>query len=613
MTMDSEVSDFELVSVHQDGFVDKTLEENYEKIKEMIGERGELKWNTTQSIPNGPGKKPINERFTQVLGEMSGIKDFAIQNRFRDSWKKLNNSSESILTERQQEIASPLAQQRDLYYLSKRRVAEEAEHRRLYCLQAMQIAMAARSRILKDHKDGEECRDQGFTRAQTLIIVPFRNAAFDCISVMASLWRDRESGSTGPQVENWSRFMEEYNQVEAEDDQEAEFMNESRRRDARPADFKHTFRGNIDDCFRIGIKFTRKSMKLFADFYSADVIIASPLGLRLVIDGAEKNMKSGGDWDFLSSLELLILDQTEIINMQNWEHLERILAHVNRIPKKAHGCDFSRVRSAFLDGVGVKLRQSLVFSRFPFPELNALLGNEEFFANCSGAVKIVQRGADSIELLRRVASSPAAPSFFLLPMRSEKSNLVDVMAASRFNFFCGKVLPALMRLFQAGHLPDGICIFIPSYFDFCQVRARMTKGRDDGLLPDFVYLSEYCSNNEISRARSKFSNGHAKLMLVTERFHFFRRYKVRGVRHLVFYGLPDFPEYFAEWLEMVGNVRKEQVTDEEARKPRKLRPLRDGELDLEVDDVPVLVAPLDYLKLERIVGTERARLLLEMQ
>lgn len=639
---DSELSDFEPAVTASSLFhADLTLEKNDEVIKKFMQARETFTWSQVACEPLKAGKNVIKERKVQVLSAPETAKNFEdgsedskvnfpLQDRFKAAWTKCFSdrieSPENPFTEAQREILLPLLNQMDVSVLCKpENVRVEGEYRALYCLQAMQLAMTARSRILKhtqarllaaangnDEKAVE--RDQGFTRPQTLIVLPFRNAAFDCVKFMAGLWKDRNGGGAGAQIENYSRFEEEYGAPRLGDDEDPEAVSEAKSRDRRPEAFKHLFRDNVDDCFRLGIKFTRKSMKLFSDFYSADVIIASPLGLRLIIDGADKNMKAGGDWDFLSSIELLVIDQVDAILMQNWEHLERVLGHVNRIPKKPHGCDFSRVRSVFLDGNARNVRQSLVFSRFPVPELNALLSNPEFFSNCVGHWKASARGVESVDQLRALAVAKHSPAFFLLPMKSERTNPTDVMAAARFNFFCGKVIPALMRLIDAGMLPDGICIYVPSYYDFCQVKAHLKKANDDGLLPDFVHLSEYTSNADISRARAKFFNGLAKILLVSERFYFFRRYQIRGIRQLIFYGLPEFPEFFPEWIGMIGNLRKvSNESEEPARKLRKLKPVKQGELDISVEDVPTLIAPLDILKLERIIGIEKARQLLELK
>ena len=60
-----------------------------------------------------------------------------------------------------------------------------------------------------------------------------------------------------------------------------------------PASFESMFAGNIDDCFRIGVAIKKTGLNLYSQFYSSDIIIASPLGLRMII-GAEGLEKRGG-------------------------------------------------------------------------------------------------------------------------------------------------------------------------------------------------------------------------------------------------------------------------------------------------------------------------------
>ncbi|KAG8773656.1 rRNA-binding ribosome biosynthesis protein utp25 [Serendipita sp. 398] len=140
--------------------------------------------------------------------------------------------------------------------------------------------------------------------------------------------------------------------------------------------------GNIDDYFRIGMKVTRKSVKLFSDFYSSDIIVASPLGLRELIE-KERPSRSA---DYLSSIEILIIDQLDVLAMQNWNHLKLIFEHINKIPKQSHDTDFSRVKPWYLDGHAAYLRQSILLSAYETPEIRSLFNKN--LLNVSGKQRI---------------------------------------------------------------------------------------------------------------------------------------------------------------------------------------------------------------------------------
>ena len=135
------------------------------------------------------------------------------------------------------------------------------------------------------------------------------------------------------------------------------------------AEHRKLFEGDTDDCFRLGISLTRTTVNLYSDFYTADILIASPLGLRLII-GADGEKHQ--EYDFLSSIEIAIIDQAESMLMQNWEHVLHMMQHTNLQPKETRNTDFSRLQRWSIEGWSKHFRQTVLLSSFSAPEFNLL-------------------------------------------------------------------------------------------------------------------------------------------------------------------------------------------------------------------------------------------------
>ncbi|KAI0853188.1 DUF1253-domain-containing protein [Daldinia vernicosa] len=443
------------------------------------------------------------------------------------------------------------------------RTTRNAENlRRMACLHSVNHVFKTRDRVIKNNaklsKEVEnsdfEPRDQGFTRPKVLMLLPTRNSAVNMVNMICALC---EPG----QQENRKRFDESYL------DKDAKFTED------RPEDFRELFEGNDDDMFRIGVKFTRKTIKYFAQFYNSDILIASPLGLRMAI-GSEEDKKV--DFDFLSSIEVVVVDQADALLMQNWEHVEYIFEHLNLQPREAHDCDFSRVREWYLDKQAENFRQTLVLSAFNTPELVEL--HRRFGTNWAGRLRVQPEAyPGAIEELgvkaKQTFSRFEAPSIAAEP-------------DARFEYFTSAVIPALTKRARGQDL-SGTLIFVPSYLDFVRVRNYFaTSPACAGLA--FAAVSEYADVPEASRARSHFASGRHQVLLYTERAHHFRRYALRGVRRVVMYGLPDNPTFYKEIVDgYLGRSEREL----------KLEPGR--------GTVRVMFSRYDLLKLERVVGSKR--------
>ncbi|KAI0786769.1 digestive organ expansion factor [Abortiporus biennis] len=490
--------------------------------------------------------------------ESNNPSKIAILDRLKAPFEEHQSKLPKELAALQNALLSLLASQRDLY-ITRTTLETQQSLREAIALHALNHVTKKRRRVLKNNerlthasKAGtaapEDVQDQGFTRPSVLVLLPFRSFALRWLSAFTT-----HTPSPSYQVENRSRFESEYGLPAGAVDKLA-----TAEPGTYPKDHVEMFKGNMDDSFRVGIKLTRKSVKLFSEFYGCDIIFASPLGLRMSIQ-KEKNA------DFLSSIEMLIVDQVDALTMQNWEHVQFVMSHLNQLPKESHDVDFSRIKPWYLDGHAAYLRQSILISAYETPETRALFNHS--LKNVAGKVR-TERKWQPISVPEGIDQN-----FIQFECSGPKDE-----ADKRFQYFTTQLLPSVLK---SAVQSVNTVVFVPSSFDFIRLHNYFRK--TPGI--NFTVLSEYSTNQDISRARQSFFNGKKSVLLVSERFHFFRRYKLRGIRNLIFYAPPDHAQFYTEFLSypfMDDGVEPSDVT------------------------CRVLYSKYDWLKLERIAGTEGA-------
>ena len=438
----------------------------------------------------------------------------------------------------------PLASYADILLTMESRKNQDAINNVLH-LHLLNHVLTARGRIQRNNKRIKELededddradkyRDQGYTRPSVLILLPTRGSCHSIFNSMMSLLGN-------PQVESIDRFEEEYGPAAIEDDPNEDPAVKQRRKfvqGAKGKNWNELFGDdvNADDDFKVGFSMTPKvvggkgeggsvAVKMYTNFYRSDIIMASPLALKMAIE-SDNDDDEASDSDFLSSIEICVVAQAEVIYMQNWDHVQTVLDHLNRQPKKNNGTDFGRVRQYLLAGQAKHWRQTIFTSTFSDPMILSTFKRHS--TNMQGAMR----------LRRRVHVEEASLNNIMVRSRQVFQRVPCSSFANqgdeRMKYFEERVLPQMLRSKQKHTM-----IFIPSYFDFVSVRNLLLKKE-----VDFVSVTEYARVSEVTRGRARFLQGRKPLMLYTGRAHYFSRHAIKGVRHLIFFGLPEISKFY---------------------------------------------------------------------
>ncbi|ESL06960.1 hypothetical protein TRSC58_05358 [Trypanosoma rangeli SC58] len=408
----------------------------------------------------------------------------------------------------------------------------------------------------KEQEDEEEYefRDRGFGRTRIIIMLPMRNIAHRYMTTLVKLLR-----ASSEDCAKLSMFNEDFTEL-------AEAADPTFKR--RPRDYQRQFAGNIDDTFCVGVRLEPSRVRVYAHPLNSDVILCSPLGLRRRLE------RSGDVLVSLASIEVCILDEAHVLLMQNWQHVSEVLRLLNKRPKDTtHGLsDLRRVYAWALSGHSGRHRQTIMSSNLT----NAtLLATFRLGVNNSGRVLLQHR--EEAGVLAQVMV-PVRQHF----LRFDPGPALETCDDARFDFFTREVY--VTKISPLVERDVRTIVFVPSYFDFVRLRNYLIREHRDS----FAAICEYTSLPQQRKALGQFTDLERPLLLVTERFYFFKRYFVKLAEVMVFYSPPLFPAFYAS---LVGRLV--------ATSPNAF--------------ALTLFCRFDTHELQRLVGTRRMRQLLERE
>ncbi|CCW69810.1 unnamed protein product [Phytomonas sp. Hart1] len=404
-----------------------------------------------------------------------------------------------------------------------------------------------------DDNDELELRDRGFGKTRILIMLPMRNQAYRYVhTIVRILGADP---ACCPKLDN---FTSDFSEIE-------EAVDPTFKR--RPKDYQRQFEGNVDDSFCVGLRMETDRVQVYAHPLNSDIIICSPLGLRRRLE------KSGDVMVSLSSIEICLVDEAHVLLEQNWDHASAVLGMLNKRPTDTtHGLsDLRRVYAWALEGKSGRHRQTIFSLNISHATISSA-----FRASLNNSGKVLLQHRTEEGVLSHVLA-PVRQNFIRFDVPT-----IESVDDERFDVFTNKMYQAKIHPLVERNVRT--IIFVPSYFQFVRLRNYMHREYRES----FAAISEYTSVKKQRQALGQFTDLERPLLLLTERFYFFRRYFVKFAEVVIFYSPTLFPDFYTSLVNRIV-----------ATSPNAF--------------AMTLYCRYDTHELSRIVGTKRAATLLERE
>ena len=415
-------------------------------------------------------------------------------------------------------------------------------------------------------KDEINIKDQGFTSPKVLILVPYKKHARIILEELISIF----SNNNWKGITNKKKFKDEYSEFDS-----------------------------MDDCFRMGINisFFENKMKLYSPFDESDIILASPLGLKLATPSDnDKTFKNNKVYDFLSSIEIFLMDFSEVFIYQNMEHLNEILSFLNKPPKNNQNIvDINRIKEVYANNYGEYLRQNIIISHFKCLDIDVSIN--DISKNINGKVLFDGPYENQTELIKKEFSEKYNNmNSKNYEIRYEFKILRDLKGEDdydeKFNYFTKNIWQNLYESFEKHTI-----IFISSTFDYLRLKSFFKQKSKS-----VCYISEDTDKKDWQRNRLYFENGKYKFLLYNERAHVYKKINLKFAKNIFFYSLPEDPKIFNELIHLIDPVNYNKNLEKYNIESQQNEIQKFG-------SVIALVSPVEKYNLQKILGIDSKKII----